>query len=684
MPNPVVDIDPVSTSRVDVDLNKDRKENYRSSANAVELMPQIQEQNGKIKLTTKVNSNLVIGDIVYLSALSGSSSGYTDFSYILDNVIEVSGCTDWWYHPYAKGYKVIDLQNKKNEIVINRDFDEKLRDKSIYNHYLTKITVEEQYFKKGMIDCVVFKNVTLNEQISATTITNDIDIHQAIILSGVTKCIEFKDKYDQFYKTINTKEKDVTSNIFTTATTRTRVARTSTSTNIISNALPDTDIYSYYYTNNNDKYSYTIVKNQFISGSTIDNGYFSDCIIVYCEINYGSFVDCDLSYSTINNGYFSGSTINSTCTWLYGIWDDGNFLLPSFNDGIWNSGNFINKTWIYGIFNNGTFSGSTWLDGLFNGGYMVNSNWTGGTFNNGEIVDIVWSGGTFNNGTFLSSIWYDGIFNNGIFSSSVWYNGYFKNGTIKENSTWWNGYLFGGNFLNSIWHDGTWINGTMRNSIWYDGTFNNGYMIDSEWLDGTFNNGTFDARQTGLTYTTTLGVNWSNGTFNGGNFNNAVWQNGTFNNGVVNNSIFLGVNWINGVFNGLYMGPIAIGGYGSDYIINWSGGTWNWGTFGLPREYWDLSFPNPPGAHMIMNWLDGQFYDGNFWNSGVTTGPSRTFWGGWSGGTFYNGNFYGDFFGGDWVQGNFSSDYAYWWKSGSAPQDRYKNIKYLPYTPPAF
>ena len=89
---PTPQINTPRTARIDVALNVKRKKDYRLSANAVELMPEIQEQDGRIKLTTKVNSNLVVGDIVYLAAISGNSSGYTDFSYVLDNVVEVS---DW-------------------------------------------------------------------------------------------------------------------------------------------------------------------------------------------------------------------------------------------------------------------------------------------------------------------------------------------------------------------------------------------------------------------------------------------------------------------------------------------------------------------------------------------------------------------------------------------------------------
>jgi len=645
------------TSRIDTQLNKNRKTEYLLSANAVELLPFIGEDNGKMRLTTRVNSNLIIGDIVYFCAVSGDTNvNYTDLTYVLDNLIEVSGCTNWYYHPYVKGYKVIDINNNKNQFVINRNFDEKFRNKSIYNHYVTKIYVNNQEFLKGDIDCAVFKHVLLNEQTGSTA--DDITIYQAIILSGTTKMINISDKYDSFYRTINTK---------------------------------NDSSYSLYYSFNNNEYGYTYVKNQLISGSTIDNGYFTDCVLSACTINGGLFTDCIFTGGTINNGYFSGSSINNSVIWIYGIWDDGFFGLPSWNNGIWNSGSFINKYWYTGIFNNGTFSGSTWENGIFNNGNFIRSYWSGGTFNDGTF-NGEWSGGTFNGGMFQNSTWYTGIFNNGDFLSSTWYNGIFNNGKVVGRSItssvfvslvptfdtiFYSGTINNGDFTGCDLSGMTIYNGSINKSTWWCGTINGGYLSEIYWKNGTFNDGIFDNRLSGLTYYTTNALyKWENGTFNGGYLNNNYWENGTFNNGIVNNSIIRKVKWMNGVFNGIHMGPRYNSTITTSFIVNWSGGTWNNGSFGTPLEKIKNST-----AKLYMNWLDGKFYNGSFFNSGTTVGGNYTAYGGWSGGTFYNGNFYGDFFDGDWVSGNFISPPANWYKNGTPPSGG-KNKQWFPYNPP--
>lgn len=568
-----------SNNRIDIKLNTKNKTEYLLSANSVELMPAIIENNGYIELITKVNSNLNVGDVVYICALSGDTGvEYSSTNYVLDNVIELTGCTEWYYHPYAKGYKVLSVDSKKNSLVINRKYEYRFEDKEISNHYLTKIYVNNQNITGGYVDGAVFKNVIMNS--GGTEI--DIDLVQAIVLSGTSiNFINFNDKFDSNYKSLNTSSN-----------------------------------YSTYVSNNNNNYSYQIIKNQFISGSTINNGWFYDCTVTDCIINNGSFTDCTISGGTINNGSYSGTTIDNTVNWLYGIWYGGNYNLPTWVNGVWNGGDFIGMDWLNGVFNGGTFTGSTWRNGIFNGGTFENSEWSGGTFNNSSFDNSTWWDGIFNGETFSYSDWYDGKFYSGEFISSTWYNGNFYNGNFKSYSNWIYGIFNNGVMNNSIWTDGIFYNGTMSNCTWLNGTFNNGTIKGSNWNSGIFNNGIFDGLNSGLTYidehnelvtSKTFPTTWTTGTFNGGELKNAYWLNGTFNNGVVNNSIMIDVEWVDGVFNGNVIGPLNYNISTNDHVIYWSGGTFNNGHFGLDStNIWT------EGGNFSVIWLSGNFYNGYF------------------------------------------------------------------------
>lgn len=570
-----------SNNRIDLKLNTKNKTEYLLSANSVELMPSIIENNGYIELITKINSNLNVGDIVYICALSGDTGvEYSSTNYVLDNTIELTGCTDWYYHPYAKGYTVLSIDSTKNSLVINRRYETKFDDKQILNHYLTKIYINNQNIIGGYIDGVVYKNAIINQPTGVTTV--DINLVQSIVLSGTSmKFINFNDKFDSYYKSLNTSSD-----------------------------------YSTYVSNNNNKYSYQIIKNQFISGSTINNGWFYDCIVTECIINNGSFIDCLISGGTINNGSYSGTTISETTNWLYGIWYDGIYNLPTWINGVWNSGEFNGKDWLNGVFNGGTFTGSTWRNGVFNGGIFNNSTWSGGTFNNSFFSNSIWWDGIFNGETFSYSDWYDGQFYSGEFITSTWYNGSFYNGDFISNSNWIYGIFNNGNMKNSIWTDGIFYNGIMENCTWSNGIFNNGTMLGSNWYDGVFNNGIFDGLNSGLTYkdehnelvtSKTFPSTWITGTFNGGELNNTYWLDGVFNNGVVNNSLMIDVDWVNGVFNGNIIGPLNYNIGVTDHVIYWSGGTFNNGHFGLGQEtIWS------EGGILEVIWLNGNFYNGYF------------------------------------------------------------------------
>jgi hypothetical protein len=375
--------------------------------------------------------------------------------------------------------------------------------------------------------------------------------------------------------------------------------------------------------------------------------------------------------------FFSGGTVQlPNCVWNYGTWDNANsnvtFSGTSFwNDGIWNNGNFFEGYWNNGVFNSGMIKNSTWINGIFNNSDSIfyDSTWLTGTFNNGVFFDSSWSGGTFNNGTFTSgSSWYDGVFNNGTFTdSSLWYDGTFNNGT----------------FTNSVWVGGTFNNGTFQLSLWLNGNFYLGTMSNSSCLGGTFYGQTDNLNNENVVS--------NSATFKDVYFNNCTLVNGYYNSdqsitvnpttgdptntsvisactiyyGNYNNYAISDSKIIDGLYNqcyiyltniqkAVYSGSVSrtynavIGHYGTtDIPMNWSGGTFNGGTFG---------------------------HTGNSHDFGTS---ATTSWDNWLSGDFVSGNFYGIWYGGRWLGGNWYGWNRLTWdntKPGTQPGHPYNPI----------
>jgi hypothetical protein len=633
---------------------------YSDAPNAVKLLPFITNNNGKVKLYTEINSNINVGDKVFIMYdISGNTSGITD-GYILDNFLEFSGCTDYIYLPQMQGYTVLETNDGNNEITIDRWYDTRLVNKKIYNHYIAEIYIRNIIVNGGEFDGVEILKGEFN---NGEDLSIDINLVQAIILSGTSYYIRFKNKYDDLYvstnSSINTGD--------TLSTYKPYIYKGVDTSN------QDPTPVSSYYTNNNNGYGYNYVYYNIIKESEINSGYFDGCILTDCKISGGYFINCNISgpLTEIKGGTFYNCPLSSDCLWLYGIWSGGTFGANVWYNGIWNGGDFIGKEWRDGIFNSGFFSGSTWRTGLFQGGIMNNCIWSGGTFGGGEINNTEWVNGTFNAGTMNFCNWYNGTCNGGAIRNTRWSNGTFNGGEMT-NSNWYNGTCYGGTLLDVYWNNGTFNGGNYKSTItppslsggtyvssiyptnsinysyitgvtqkyWKDGTFNGGTFSNSLWSGGTFNDGTFAD-----------GSLWLDGIFFYGNFTNSSWVSGEFKNGTVTRSYFHDVIWKNGIWNSGTLGVFLTHSniIGDDYPnIIWYNGIFNDGVFG---------YGNTTGTtnSTQIEWHGGNFYGGTFYNGyeaiDCLNGP---WFGGFSGGTFWDGYFYGVFWRGIWVNGTFS------------------------------
>lgn len=619
---------------------------YSAAPNAVKLLNPITNNNGKIKVYTEINSNLRVGDRVFFIYDSNDFSLPVD-GYILDNYLEFSGCSNFQYLEQMQGYDVIEINEDNNEITIDRFFDLRLQNKKLYNHYLSKIYISNITINGGEIDGACIKKASFNTESDSLL---DINLVQAIVFSGVSYYIRYKDKYDNLYISTNS----VVNTENTASTYKPYLYKGVESQN------QDPTPASSYFTNNNENYGYTYVFRNSFANCRIDNGYYINCNLTNCLINGGSFVNCNLTGATINGGYFSNSFIDTTSYWFGGIWSGGTFNMNVWYDGIWNGGDFCGKQWRNGIFNGGYFSGSTWKDGIFQDGIIENSTWSGGTFTYGLMNNTDWFGGIFNGGQISNGNWFNGICNGGTITNVQWSDGVFNGGTFN-NGYWTNGTVNNGNILNSTWVTGTFNGGTfnsgnnvpliqnndlykLNNPIynsgrsWLDGDFNGGIFSNSIWIQGTFRGGLFQN-----------GSLWSGGTFKDGEFDNSTWINGYFGNGKVTRSNFHNVQWYNGIWNSGNLG-IGINFDGitlTHPTVYWSGGTFNGGTFGYDSDN-------------TIAWLGGHFYGGTFINKIPDCNDlspidlqQRMLLGGFFIGTFHNGIFRGTFWKGTWVSGTF-------------------------------
>ena len=182
----------------------EKKNTYINTKNAVQILEKHSNWNGYIKLFTEVESNFNVNDIIYITYTSPTIDNSRIFS--LDN--NYNNVTAQYYdNPFDEnvkefsfGYKVLYTNKYKNEIVINRNYDDiKLSNNSgqtivLSDQSLSKVTFRKGTFFDKIADGVVFyggdeRNCNIfNSDFSIVqgTITYDDGSLTGATLSGVT------------------------------------------------------------------------------------------------------------------------------------------------------------------------------------------------------------------------------------------------------------------------------------------------------------------------------------------------------------------------------------------------------------------------------------------------------------------------------------------------------------------
>jgi uncharacterized protein YjbI with pentapeptide repeats len=531
--------------------------------------------NGYIKLYTEVESNFRVGDTVYITYTEPILS---PDAFSLENPSVP-------YEKYFVGYKVLYSNIYKNEIVIDRYYNDITYGKKLSDQFLSKVSVEGDIggirdFISGILDGVVLYDCDIH---SAVTFTQGV--FKYCNISGQT----FNDKYSDI-RTV------ATSDTYTSKFTSNNVSQTTTfltTNNIFYNRIENCDLYD----------------------CNVKNGRFVNCnfygSIHNNYINNGFFSGCSFSGYTINNGRFYNCVVNENNLWENGYWDNLNGTVDfraAWHNGVWNSGRFASVFgWTGGTFNSGSFeSPAIWYNGIANGGIFSGITWWSGLVRNASFYNSVFNGGVFNNGTMNNTVIEGGIFNGGKINNSsiiyAYYNpiifngGYLSGGTLNGSSSSmprieirgteilatrvgdvdvYNTKTTLADLTDAKIYGGTFFKCKIEGGNIYGGIFYDlsGYTISAEF---NIHNGTF--------FYSTF-VNPSTIVFNG-NFTRCVSHNITWNSGIYSDGKMYGGVWNDGYWNDGYM----------------TGTTWN----------------------------DGHFYGGWFW----CVPPTSNFF---KGGTFHYG-----------------------------------------------
>lgn len=165
---------------------------YINIKNAVRILEVYDNWEGYLKLYTEVESNFDVGDLVYITYTSGSTPA---------NVFNLENPSTP-YAMWSNGYTVLYVNKSKNEIVINRDYNEVTSGYLLKSQYISKVAVRGGTFNGGVIDGLVFYQANINAGVSFT---------QGIFMNCNITGIHFPDKY-KYIKTLYTTESYSSSN----------------------------------------------------------------------------------------------------------------------------------------------------------------------------------------------------------------------------------------------------------------------------------------------------------------------------------------------------------------------------------------------------------------------------------------------------------------------------------------
>lgn len=190
----------VSSSNVSSSLNGNmnliksqvtqKTNDYINVKNAVNILEIYSNWNGYIKLYTEVQSNFIVGDTAYITYTSTNTE---------PNIfnLENPSIPDEGSNRFYLGYKILYVNQFKNEIVINRHYNDIPIGYSLANQQISKISCRGGYLYNSVSDGVVFYNCSILNAgfatISGIISIGNIPISGALITVSGTKIIHTTD-----------------------------------------------------------------------------------------------------------------------------------------------------------------------------------------------------------------------------------------------------------------------------------------------------------------------------------------------------------------------------------------------------------------------------------------------------------------------------------------------------------
>ena len=163
---------------------------YINVKNAVNILEIYSNWNGYIKLYTEVQSNFIVGDTVYVTYTS-SETGTTIFN------LENPSIPDEGTNRFYLGYKILYINQFKNEIVINRHYNDIPDGYYLKNQQLSKVSCRGGYLYNYISDGVVFYNCSILNNgfstISGIITVNNVPIQGVSVTISGTKIVHTTD-----------------------------------------------------------------------------------------------------------------------------------------------------------------------------------------------------------------------------------------------------------------------------------------------------------------------------------------------------------------------------------------------------------------------------------------------------------------------------------------------------------
>ena len=166
---------------------------YINVKNAVKILETYSNWNGYIKLYTEVESNIVVGDTVYVTHTEPT------YDYALTFILENPSTPYDSYGEFSSffvGYKVLYVNTYNNEVVINRYYNDIPSGKALKNQYLSKISCRGGEYYNDITDGVVFYNCNIlngnfsniSGTISGATLSGSTVISNTILSGSTIYC----------------------------------------------------------------------------------------------------------------------------------------------------------------------------------------------------------------------------------------------------------------------------------------------------------------------------------------------------------------------------------------------------------------------------------------------------------------------------------------------------------------